>query len=519
MKNNNVLIKDFKNFDYGFLKCAEAVFQTYGVEGKLGVIQNGSNPGYYSKDGISLAKAVRFSNLTASAGAVACITGASRTLALTQDSTTLSCILMHALVSKMDRSKFTKKVEAGIYVAAEEVYNHLKKLSKKANKNDLKQIAKVAVNAEESLADLITDAFNYSGNQGIIEVIMDSALEKSVFEKREGLLLKSHGFTSPYFANREDKKLAFESEQVAVICAAVWEYTPSIITTIQNFYQDKPRSTPLIVFLERSNSDFTEKLIGIKQVGFNVCVVSCGSYDEHTSETLLNDIAAYTGASVFNPRNSESKIIFGLADKVVSTVESTTLLNIDVPENFKNLVQTLESAENRDEQRIKMLTTRASLIRVGGLTPLDIQERFDRCEDGVGSIKSSTAEGIIAGGGATLAHISGLMDTRLDHKEKQVGYDLIKWALTQPMVRMLTNANRYQPKWYQPWKDDYLKSAKDTYGVGYNASFDEISNLIEDGIVDSKKSIRVAIESSIEQSIKVLSLAVIIHDPTEMTLD
>jgi len=519
MKNNNVLIKDFKNFDYGFLKCAEAVFQTYGSEGRLGLIQNGTNPGYYSKDGVSLAKAIRFGNLTASAGAVACITGASRTLSLTQDSTTLSCILMHAFISKMDRSKFTKKVEAGIYIGVEEVYKHLETLAKKANKKDLKQITKVAVNSDEVLADLITDAFNYSGNQGIIEVMMDKDLENSVFEKREGLLLKNHGFTSPYFANREDKKMAFESEQVAVICAAVWEYTPSIVTEIQKFYQDKPRSTPLILFLEKSNPDFTEKLIGIKQVGYNVCVVACNSYDEYSSEALLNDIASYTGASVYNPRNIESKIIFGLADKVVSTVEETTILNIEVPLEFKNLVTTLENAEKRDEKRIKMLTTKAALLRIGGLTPLDIQERFDRAEDGVGSIRSSTAEGIIAGGGSTLAYISGLMNTDLNHKEKQVGYELIKWVLTQPILRLLKNANRGQPKWYQPWKPNYLKSAMGKYGVGYNTSLDEISNLIEDGIVDSKKSIRVAIESSVEQSIKVLSLGVIIHDPTEMNLD
>ena len=518
MKSNNVLIKDFKNFDYGFLRATEAVFQSFGSEGKLCCIQKGQDPGYYTKDGVDICKAVRFSNLTASAGALAAITGCARSVSLTEDGTTLTSILMHSFVSKMDRSKFTKKVEAGIYLAVEEVYKHLEKLQRKASKKDLKQIALVATNSDPELSELITNAFDYAGSKGFVSLLVDKDLDKSVVEKQEGMAL-SNGFTSAYFSNREDKKIQFDGKDVGIMCCSIWNYDQYVVDKVQEFYKDKPRETPLIIFLEKSNSTFTEKLIGIRQVNYNVCVVACNQYDEYSSEELLNDIALYTGASVYNPRDTESTIVVGLANKVTSNVEGTTILNINPSEDFKKLVSILENAEKKDVNRIKRLTTKASLIRIGGMTPIDKIERFHRAEDGIGSVRSATLEGVIPGGGATLCHISGLMNTRLKHKEKQIGYDLVKYCMKQALIRLLKNGNRDQPKWYEPWKTDYVKASQTTFGYGYNSSSDELSNLEADGILDSKRTIRVAIESAVEQSIKVLNLGLIIHDPTTQTLD
>jgi chaperonin GroEL len=520
MKNNNVLIKDFKNFDYGFSKCCEAVFQTYGSEGKLIAIQNGVDKGVtYTKDGVSVAKSIRFNNLTASCGALAAITGASRTLSLTQDSTTLTCILMHAFVNKMDRSKFTKKVEAGIYHAVQEVYEHLNNLSKKSNKEDLKKILQVAVNGDKQLADTIYKAFEYAKEDGIVEVVINPKKEKTEFIKQDGILLKGRGFASPYFTNKEDKRIVFEGVDVAILASLTWDYSPFIISKIQEFYQGKDRSTPLAIFIEKSNSEMCEKLIGIKQVGYNIVLIPINGYDEFEAETILNDVCMFTGASPYNPRIESSEIKFGLADKLVVSVDSTSIVVENVPQIFKDTLTVLEKAEKRDESRIARMKTRASIIEVSGLTPVDAIEKFDRIEDAVGSFKSTLEEGHIAGGGSSLNYISALMTTDLNHREKQVGYDLVKWVLTQPMIRLLRNGNREQPKWYSFWKKDYLKIGRHKYGVGYNTTTDEISDLIKDGIIDSKKSIRVAIESAVEQSIKVLNLAAIIHDPTEMTLD
>lgn len=519
MKSKNILIKDFKNFDYGFLKATEAVFQSYGSEGKLACIQRGQDPGFYSKDGVEICKNVRFENLTASAGALAAIMGCARSVSLTEDGTTLTAILMHSFVSKMARNKFTKKVEAGVYEAAKETYYHLDKLQKRANKKDLKQIASVATNSDKELAELITNAYEYVGTNGFVDLMMDKDLEKSVFEKKEGVLLKNHGFTSPFFSNRADKKIEFEGTNVGVICASVWNYDQYIVDKVQEFYKERPRETPLIIFIEKSSSDFTEKLINIKKVNFNVCVVACSSYDEYASETLLNDIAIYTGAAVYNPRDENSIITFGVADKVISNVENTTILNINPSEEFKKLVDTLDNAEKKDINRLKVLTTKASLIRIGGLTPIDIIERHRRAEDGIGSVRSATMEGIIPGGGSTLAYISGLLKTDLKHKEKQIGYLLVKHCLQQPMIRLLKNGNRDQPKFYEFWKTNYIKASRKNFGFGYNSSKDQLSNLESDGILDSKRTIRVAIESAVEQSIKVLNLGLIIHDPTTQTLD
>jgi len=135
------------------------------------------------------------------------------------------------------------------------------------------------------------------------------------------------------------------------------------------------------------------------------------------------------------------------------------------------------------------------------------------------SVKSSKAEGYISGGGSTLVYISGKMNTVQTTKEIQRGYNLVKQVLKEPFIKILDNANRQtRLKWYQLWKKDYMKYAKSIYGVGYNATTDEISNLKDEGVIDSKKSIRIALESATERAIQMFNIGVICLFPESMEL-
>lgn len=512
-QKKNILIKDYELIDAGFLGACDAVAETLGAEGKLAILENtdANLPPIVTKDGVTVMKHIRYSNKFMNFGALQAIGGALRTLAKSGDSTTTTAVFMQGFIRGLKRSDFNKAVERGIYTGVKEVYEQLDTLAEKATPKDLERIAKIACNNDQELAQTVIEAFLYAGEDGIVEVIQNESKEKTELVRREGMFLDSHGYSSPYFINKEDKKACFEGENVAVICSATWEFEPKVIDAIQNFYAQQPKTTPLIVFLERPHSDMTEKLIGIKEVGYNICLVSTNGYDEKESETLLTDIATMTGASIYNPRNPESQFVFGIADKITVTLENTSIVVNEVPQEIVETLSLLEGQEKKDVRRIQRLKTKAGVIEVGGLTSSQSKEIFDRVEDAIASIKTTSVEGYIAGGGATLAYISGQMRQTLP-KEEQIGYDLVLEVLQEPLKRILKNGNREERT------EEVLEAIRPKYGVGYNAVTDKISNLIEDGVIDSKKSIRVALESSVERSVQQLNIGVIVSWPLSIEI-
>lgn len=519
-QKKNILIKEYELIDAGFLGACDAVAETLGAEGKLAILENTDSnlPPIVTKDGVTVMKHIRFSNKFMNFGALQAIGGALRTLAKSGDSTTTTAVFMQGFIRKLPRSKFNKAVERGIYKGVEEVYAWMEGLSRKATSEDLARIAKIACNNDEDLSKTVMEAFLYAGEDGIVDVVQVENKESTELIRREGMFLDSHGYSSPYFINKEDKKACFEGENVAVICSATWEYEQKVINAVQSFYSQQPKSAPLLIFLERPHSDMTEKLVGIREVGFNICLVSTNGYDEKESETLLKDIATLTGASVYNPRNPDSQFVFGMADKITVTLENTSIVVNEIPSEIKETLSLLEGQEKRDERRIQRLKTKAGVIEVGGLTSSQSKEIFDRVEDAIASIKTTSVEGYIAGGGSALVYISGHMK-RVLPKEEQVGYNLVREVLKEPLKRILKNGNRQtRTKWYQLFKTDYISPAKRQYGVGYNAATDKISNLIEDGVIDSKKSIRVALESSVERSVQQLNLGVIVSWPLSIEI-
>jgi len=520
MKQNNILINDLDLFDEGFMEACELIATTLGANGKLSLLDNEhqGQPPRISKDGISVIKNTRFPNKTKNFGCLKAIEGCGLTLSRSGDSTTSTGVLMGAYLKSFKRKDFNKAVERGMYKAVSEVYEHLENLAKRPTKKQLKEVVTVACNGDKELASIISEAYEYSGKDGVLEPVLKPEKREVEFIKQDGMVIKGHGYASEYFVNKENKNFCFEGQDVAVICSSTWDYNQNILSSIQSFYSSNPKTSPLVLFLERPNSSMLEKMISIRQSNYNVNLVYTNENTEYDSETLLNDIANLTGASVYNPRNADSEIVFGLADKVISNLDSTTVLVEDVPQIFKDTLELLKSAEKKDEKRIKRLTTKSSVVSVGGVSPSIASETFDRVEDAIFSLKTSLKEGIIPGGGTTLVFISGLMKTKLKNKEEQQGYDLVKKVIKAPFLQLLKNNNRKTAKKYEFWKKDYLSPALNNFGVGYNSVKDEISNLYEDGVIDSKLSIRVSIESSLEIAVQMFNIGSIVHFPESQSL-
>lgn len=512
----NIFIGDTKKLDRGFLKACDAVIKTLGAEGKLALLENSNvqQPPQATKDGVTVMQHIRFSNKTENFGALQAIAGCAVTLERAGDSTTTTAAFMQGYLRKLKRKNFNKKVEKGIKIGLNSVISWLDTLSIKTTPKDLEQIIKTSVNNDEKLAKIIYNAFMLSDN---VEIVKNKDIFETTFTEQNGMYLDSHGYTSPFFINRL-QKTSYDSENASILCAAVWDKDVKIIQAVKTFYQTNPKQTPLVVFLERPNSDFTEQMVSLKDIGCNVCVVAVNGYDEYESETLLNDIAMLTGAKTYNPRHEKPEFVLGVADKIVVTHSTTTISVHTPPKEVEETIQILESADKKDLRRLKRLKGKVVVIEVGGMNDSQIKEEFDRVEDAVASVKSSKAEGFIVGGGATLVYISKKLDETFDNKEVQLGYDLVKEVIKEPFIKILENANRKTKTKSWHWYKDYMKHSEQKYGVGYNAVTDEVSNLLRDGIIDSKKSIRVALESATERAIQMFNIDVVVHFPEKMSL-
>lgn len=515
----NIYIKDTKKLDKGFLKACDVVTETLGAEGKLALLENANQnlPPIATKDGVTVMQHVRLPNKVENFGVLQAIAGSAVTLQKAGDSTTTTASFMQGYLRKLNRKKFNKKVEKGIKLGLEEVNKWLEQLSIPTTREDLKQIIKTSVNNDEKLATVIFNSFDIAGSYGAVEVVKNGNLPETIYTEQNGMYLDSHGYTSAFFINKESKA-SYDAENVAVICSATWESDMKLVQSIKNFYQSTDKKTPLVLFLERPNSEMNEEMLKLKNIGCNVCIVAVNGYDEYESELLLNDIALLTGAKVYNPRDEKPEFALGLADKLVATVSTTTISVFEAPKAVEELVEVLESADKKDNRRIKRLKGKVVIIEVGGLNELQIKEEFDRVEDAIASVKSSKSEGYISGGGSALCYISGKMKKQQETKEIQRGYDLVKEILKEPFIKILDNANRKTKlKWWH-WHKDYITPAQKIYGFGYNASTDEISNLFEDGIIDSKKSIRVALESATERAIQMFNIGSIVAFPESVEL-
>ncbi len=515
----NIFIGDTKKLDKGFLKACDAVVKTLGAEGKLALLENTNvnQPPIPTKDGVTVMRHIRFSNKVENFGALQAIAGCAVTLEKSGDSTTTTAAFMQAYLRKLSRKKFNKKVEKGINIGLQEVKKWLEKLSYPTTTKELEQIIKTSVNNDEKLSKVVFNAFEKAGEEGTVEIVKNKDILETQFVEQNGMYLDSHGYVSPHFVNKASKQI-YDNENVSVLCASVWDKDLTVIQSVKNFHLQNGKDTPLLVFIERSHSDFTEEMIKWKENGFNICVVALNGYDEYESETLLKDVATMTGAKVYNPRQEKPEIILGVADKAVVSFNTTTISVHTPPQEVFDLINELETAEKKDERRLKRLKGKVVIIEVGGMNELQIKEEFDRVEDAIASVKSSKAEGYISGGGSTLVHISSRMNTEMPTKEIQTGYNLVKEVIKEPFIKILENANRKtKTKWWH-WYRDYMEASRKYHYIGYNAVKDEISNLLEDGVIDSKKSIRVAIESATERAIQMFNIDVVTTFPQEITL-
>jgi len=499
----NVSIKDTEELIKGFTTVCSAVAETLGAEGKYAILeaQDPYSPPIITKDGISVARQIFFPEKFNNIGAFLAKQVATKTLVKSGDSTTTSLVLAKGFIEKSD-GVFNKAVERGIQRGYETVLDKLKELSVEVNAETLKSIATISANNDEKIGQIIIDAYDAVGMDGLIEVREDIDSPITKLEVSKGMVVNA-GYASPWLINNQSNA-TWVNDDVLVACVEAY----GIDEALDNFLTEN-KSKPILLIMERFDENLLAKLEGLVVKGvLNLCLLQAPDFDKKR-RALLEDIALYTDGEVYIKGASE-KVVCGLADRAVVYEGRTEIVKKEVSEKVTNRISELKDqltvVQDKDflKQRIQKLEGKSCTIKVGGFTQSESKERFDRVEDAVSAVKSAKEEGWVAGGGSALVFISGQMNDTFENSDEQVGYELVKEVIRAPFYQIIANANRKDKQ------EEYLKPTLYKYGVGYNAKTDRVSNLIEDGVIDSTKSIRVALDNAKSVAVQLLNVGVIV---------
>jgi chaperonin GroEL len=509
----NISIKDTDELLNGFTAVCSAVAETLGAEGKYAILEAADpySAPVITKDGFSVAKQIFFPEKFNNIGAYLAKQVATKTLQKSGDSTTTSLVLAKAFLKNANKY-YNKAVERGLNIGYLEVIKKLNDLSVPVNSTTLKSIATISANNDEKIGQIIIDAYEAVGIDGLIDVVQD--FDKSITElcTSKGMVVDS-GYASPWLVNNQENA-TWSNENVLVICVEAYG-----IDALLDEWMSANKKQPILLIMERFDEVLLAKIEGFVMKGtLDICLVQAPDFDKKR-RALMEDTALYTEGNVYI-KGTSTNVVHGIADRVIAYENRTEIIKKEVSEDVLNRVEELKSQLKTVKdvefirKRIQKLEGLSCTIRVGGVTPSDSKERFDRVEDAVASVKSAKEEGWVAGGGTALAYISGTMQADFTNKDEQRGYNLMRDSIQAPLLQIVKNSNRKQES--SPLHrlffggKDYLQPALDTYGVGYNAKTDQISNLISDGVIDSTKSIRVALENSKSVVEKLLNVGVIV---------
>jgi len=492
----------------GVNQVANVVASTMGANGKNVLISyNQTQPPSSTRDGISAAKSISLKDPVENAAALLTRSVAEKTVEIAGDATTCSIVLFREMVQlalkNIEAGANSVELKMGIEKAVIKVVEVLKSQSKSIGEsNDLiKNIATIAANNDEEIGGLIADAFAKIGNDGIL-LIEESKSTKTEIRIDDGYQF-DRGYSSPYWVTNKEKMICeLKSPFVLIVDGKIdkWNDMRLILEEMVKMGKKDILIIADSVDGEAMDALMTNKLMGI----FNPVVINAPSYGERRKQ-MMEDIAILTDGHYvsqdYNLVLPDARIInCGTCEKAVITKDTTTLVNGDgekerIDERVAQIGSLIEQSESDIEkellkQRIGKLTGSIAVFSVGGATEIEMKEKKDRVDDAIRSTKCAIEEGIIPGGGTALIRcISSLSEIQTNSIDEKTGVDIIRKSIEAPLRQIATNAGKTG--------ELYVEKVKEAKGnFGYNVKTDKIEDLVEVGIIDAVKVIRVALENA-----------------------
>lgn len=482
---------------------SEPVKISLGAKGRTVVIGGGRN--YISKDGFSIAKSIQFSDPLKSIGAELIKEVSRNTVKDAGDGTTTSCLLAQAMIVEgfklLSGGHNGVELKKGMDKAVQVVSASLKEMSipVEIGSANLKNIATISGNNDETIGENVSQAFIKTGKDGV-RSLDDSKIGTTYIETKEGLVFE-RGYLSPIFINNQET-LSCQLEDPYILISEGKISTLKDINGIVQLIAEKKRSIVMIAEDFDGEALYTINTNKIKN-GFPICLVKAPGFGDN-QKGFLKDIAAVVGANIANDesglRLDTLKLSdLGTAEKFLATREESTILGgggekRDIDERVAFVRKSLELLDANSwfekqqlEARLAKLTGGIAIIYVGAPGEAERSELKDRYDDAVRACDCAISEGVVVGGGIALIRcIDKLTNLDCSSDDEKAGVKLIQRVLEYPFIQMAENAGLKN----KVTISDVLKKGGN---YGYNFKTDQWEDLMQSGVVDPLKVVRVSL--------------------------
>ena len=517
--NESSVVKDLKfkkeakeKLVSGIDKLALAVGSTLGPSGQCVLIEGDYGAPHITKDGVTVANSILLHDPIENLGVSLVKQAAKNTATKAGDGTTTSTVLAQAIIhayDKLDGDKFSfRDVKSGIEKFKDVVLKELEKRAIDLDDEKLEQVSVISANGDETLGKLIADAFKSVGEDGVVTIEQSNNNETKV-DVVEGTKIGTTSVHPLFYTNQEKEVSELEKPLVFLSYSEVPNFLK--IKSICEYAIKKNR--PLLIISPLDNQ-VTSALARNKMNGvIKVNVVDPPSFGLKRKD-LLEDLALLLGAKVFDESLGDSidsitPDMLGQADKAVSDIDGTVLVMDKSEEVQKKIddIRTLIEDEDHPvllahlQQRLGLLNGGVSIIKVGGDTEIEVKEKLDRVDDAVAAVNAARKEGILPGGGSTLACISGCnWEIKLNAGELR-GLEILQAAMTAPYLKILSNAGL-----------DSKKYKFKKYGQGVDATDGKVKDMVKAGIIDPAMVTKSALQNAISVATTVLSTDCVISN-------
>ena len=524
----------------GARKLSQAVVSTLGPFGRNVIIERQNELPQSTKDGVTVAKSITLKDPIENIGAEVIKQAAIKAANTAGDGTTTTTLLAYSIIKEglnsVRAGSNAVEIKKGIDAAVKQVVKALKENSKDiSSEEQLKQVATISANNDESTGELIATAIDKVGREGVV-AIEESKTGETSLEVVEGIQF-DRGYKSPYFVTNNSTMQSVLEDPFILIYDGRITTAAELLNVLQKVNSE---NKSLLIVADDIDGEALATLIVNKMRGVvKVCAVKAPDFGERKT-LLLEDLAIVTGGQVISKDKglkldkmpvSQLASYLGTARTITVSKEKTIVVDgkgseeaitaraIEIKTQIDNAQSFFE--KEKLQERLGKLIGGVAIINVGGVNEIDMKEYKDRVEDALFATRAANEEGILPGGGAALLYArEAITYSKEESEDFKTGKKIIYSALSAPFIQILDNAGYTNPSWYMyelgktaldPNTDVY-----DNTWRGYDLKTETFVNMLDAGILDPTKVVRLAIENASSVAGTILTTETVIYEePTK----
>ena len=510
----------------GIDTLADAVKVTLGPKGRNVVIEKSFGAPRTTKDGVSVAKEIELKDKVENTGAQLIREVANKANDHAGDGTTTATVLAQSIaregVKAVSSGRNPMDLKRGIDKAVTAVVESLSKRAKKVKSSEeIKQVGTISANGETEIGEMLAEAMEKVGNEGVITVEEAKSLYNEL-EVVEGMQF-DRGYLSPYFITDADKMVCALENPYILLNEGKLSNMQALVPVLEQAVQS---GRPLLIVAEDVEGEALATLVVNKlRGGLKIAAVKAPGFGDRR-KAMLEDMAILTNGQVISEDlgiklENVTLDMLGSAKKVSITKDDTTVVDgagkkKDIQARcgqIRNQIEDTSSDYDKEklQERLAKLSGGVAVLRVGGATEVEVKERKDRVDDALHATRAAVEEGIVAGGGTALLYATKeLKNLEGDNDDQNVGIDIIRRAIQAPVRQIVENAGDEGSVVVGK-----LLEQKDT-SFGYDAQSGQYTDLVKAGIIDPAKVVRTALQDAASvASLLITTEAIITEAPSD----